>query len=298
VTTPVERAAGAPVSWGIGEVPGSGHRLDLETVLGQIRSAGLTAIELGAGGYLPAAPDRLAAVLAAEGLRAAAGTVEVVAHEPAYDPEPVLVRELARLTACDAGTVVLVAATGGAAYEPRPELDGAGWVHLLTELDRLAAVAATHGVQAALLPRQGSMIDRPDDVAHVLDAATIDLCLDTGHAVLAGADPVRLAHEAGGRVVHVHLKDVDAGLAQQVRSGALGLTTAVAQGLYVPLGEGCARPLDVVRTLERRHYAGWYVVEQDTVLTGPQDAKAALADVLASVAALAALGAVGGGAAR
>jgi len=287
VTAPVERAAGAPVSWGVSEQPGRWPQLDLETVLGQMRAAGLTATELGADGFLPASPDRCAAVLDAEGLRGVAGTVALVAHDPAYDPEPVLVQALQRLTACGAGTVVLVAATGGAAYQPRPALDGAGWLHLLTELDRLAAIAATHGVQAALLPRLGSMVESLDDVARVLDAATVGLCLDTGHAVLAGGDPVRLAHEAGGRVVHVHLNDVDAGLAEQVGSGGVGLVAAVAQGLYVPLGKGCAGSLDVVRALERRAYAGWYVLEQDAVLAGPQDGKAALADLRASLAALA-----------
>jgi inosose dehydratase len=92
-------------------------------------------------------------------------------------------------------------------------------------------------------------------------------CLDTGHLAVARADPVRLAREAGDRVAHVHLKDVDFSLAAKVRSGALSLREATRRGLFRPLGRGDARVGEVVRALEDSGYAGWYVLEQDVVLT-------------------------------
>ena len=42
----------------------------------------------------------------------------------------------------------------------------------------------------------------------------------------------------------------------------------VQAGLFPPLGEGDLALADVVLTLERAGYQGWYVIEQDTAITG------------------------------
>jgi inosose dehydratase len=41
------RIAGAPISWGVCEVPGWGHQLDPDRVLAEMRDAGLAATEFG-----------------------------------------------------------------------------------------------------------------------------------------------------------------------------------------------------------------------------------------------------------
>ncbi|MEO7269375.1 MAG: inosose dehydratase, partial [Knoellia sp.] len=61
MTSPVrppltERIAGAPISWGVCEVPGWGHQLDVDTVLRQMRAVGIVATEFGPDGFLPDAP--------------------------------------------------------------------------------------------------------------------------------------------------------------------------------------------------------------------------------------------------
>ena len=40
-------SAGAPISWGVCEVPGWGHQLDRDRGMAEMRQAGLTAPELG-----------------------------------------------------------------------------------------------------------------------------------------------------------------------------------------------------------------------------------------------------------
>jgi inosose dehydratase len=84
----------------------------------------------------------------------------------------------------------------------------------------------------------------------------------------------------------VHLKDVRLDLAGRVRDGDLTYTEGVAQGMYVPLGAGDVDVAAIVRALEGNGYTGWYVLEQDTILTGaPADTGVdPLADVRASVA--------------
>ncbi len=94
-------------------------------------------------------------------------------------------------------------------------------------------------------------------------------CLDTGHLLIGGFDPVRFATEHADRVGHVHLKDVDASLAERVRRGELTLVAATRLGLFRPLGEGDARVAEVLDRLGA--YDGWLVLEQDVAITAPAD---------------------------
>ena len=73
------------------------------------------------------------------------------------------------------------------------------------------------------------------------------------------------------RIAHCHLKDVRLDWARKVQEGAVTYTEAVAGGMYVPLGEGDVDIAAIVRALEVDGYAGWYVLEQDTILAGPPD---------------------------
>jgi inosose dehydratase len=273
------RVAGAPISWGVCEVPGWGHQLGADRVLAEMRAAGLTATEFGPAGFLPA--DR-AGLLARYDLLPVGGFVPVVLHEPELDPVPAVQEALAGFGA--GTTLVLAAASGREGYESRPRLDDAAWKTLLGNLDRLADVAAAQGVDATLHPHVGTLVERTDEVWRVLDGCGIPLTLDTGHLLIGGTDPMELARQAPARIAHTHLKDVDAGLAARVRAGELGYAAAVARGLYRPLGTGDVDVAGIVGALRVAGYDGWYVLEQDTVLSGPEDDPCA--DVRASVAFL------------
>ncbi|WP_328995154.1 sugar phosphate isomerase/epimerase [Kribbella sp. NBC_01245] len=282
------RIAGAPISWGVCEVPGWGWQYDAETVLHQMREVGLAATEFGPDGFLPDAPAEKAATLSGNGLKAVGGFVPVVLHDPGHDPLPEVAKALEGFVAAGAGTLVLAAATGQEGYDDRPVLDDLGWSTLLGNLDRLAKVAAEQGLVATLHPHVGTMVENADDVDRVLSGSTIGLCLDTGHLLIGGVDPVELAKRHTARIVHTHLKDVDAGWAAKVQAGAVSYTDAVRQGMYRPLGAGDIDLGTIVTTLESAGYDGWYVLEQDTILTEAPapGSDGPLADVRASVAHL------------
>ena len=82
------RIAGAPISWGVCEVPGWRHQLSPQRVLTEMREVGLAATEVGPDGFLPADPARLAHTLAEHDLHAVGGFVPVVLHVPEHDPAP------------------------------------------------------------------------------------------------------------------------------------------------------------------------------------------------------------------
>jgi inosose dehydratase len=264
-----QRLAGAPISWGVCEVPGWGYQLPVDRVLAEMAGSGLRATEFGPDGFLPDDPAQRAAVLAGHGLAAVGGFVPLVLHVPGSDPVPDLERLLPAFVASGAGMVVLAAVSGSDGYDARPQLDAQAWRTLCANLDRAAAAAAGFGLRAALHPHVGTVVERQDEVRRVLDGAGIGLCLDTGHLFVGGSDPLEIARAQSGRVEHVHLKDVDAALAARVRDGALGYAAAVRAGLYTPLGRGDASVAGIVTALESAGYQGWYVMEQDAVLAEP-----------------------------
>jgi inosose dehydratase len=286
---PAMRLAGAPISWGVCEVPGWGYQLPPDRVLAEMRDAGLDAAEFGPDGFLPADPAAKAAALARYGLTAVGGFVPVVLHDPAADPLPEIAAVLADFQAAGAEVLVLAAVTGLDGYDARPQLGQTAWRTLLANLDAAAALAAEHGMLATLHPHVGTMVERPDEVRRVLDGCSVQLCLDSGHLLIGGTDPAELARQAPGRVGHAHLKDVDAGWAGRVRSGEVSYTDAVARGMYRPLGQGDVDLAGLVGALRGAGYAGWYVLEQDTILDAEPLGEGPAADVRASVAYLRAL---------
>jgi inosose dehydratase len=277
-----ERIAGAPISWGVCEVPGWGYQLGPERVLAEMREVGLAATELGPDGFLPTQPDAMTRVLDHHGLRAVGGFTPLLLHVADHDPVPEVERLLRGYEASGAEVLVLSAVTGAEGYDSRPQLDDDGWRVLLANLDRLATLAAGRGVRAVLHPHVGTMIETGQEVRRVLEGSGISLCLDTGHLLIGGTDPATLAGQAPERIAHVHFKDVDGRLARRVQDGQLTYTQGVRDGMYRPLGSGDVDVPAIVGSLQARGYDGWYVLEQDTVLTEEPRGEGPVADVWAS----------------
>ena len=289
MTASAHKIAGAPISWGVCEVPGWGYQLPPGRVLAEMRQLGLAATEFGPDGFLPADRAVMAELLAAHHLTAVGGFTPVVLHQPGHDPVPEITRLLDGYAATDARVLVLSAATGQDGYDTRPDLDDAGWKTLLANLDRLSRLTVTRGIHAVLHPHVGTMVERGDEVQRVLDGSAISLCLDTGHLLIGGTDPAELARQAPDRIAHAHFKDVNSQVAAQVRSGRLTYTEGVRRGMYRPLGLGDVDFAAIIGHLRDRGYDGWYVLEQDTILTEAPHGEGPVADVRQSADYLGAL---------
>jgi inosose dehydratase len=286
VTEPSARLAGAPITWGVCEVSGWGFQLGSERVLAEMSSLGLRATELGPEGYLPDDPEDLCDLLDRHGLRLVGGFVPAVLHRRDELEEGLarVIRSADLLQRAGAGVLVLAADTPGAGYETPSGIDDSEWAALMSGIDRAVGLGAERGLTVALHPHQGTVVAGAGDVERLLETSSVALCLDTGHLMVGGAVPLQVVETAPDRVAHVHLKDVDAGLAAQVRAGRVGYHQAVRGGMYRPLGRGDADIAGIVALLERTGYRGWYVLEQDTVLEDrPMDGRGPIRDAEASL---------------
>jgi inosose dehydratase len=267
---PTARLAAAPISWGVCEVPGWGLQLPPDRVLSEMADLGITATELGPQGWLPLDGARVRDELDRHGLRLVGGFVPAVVHEADMAPTRAHAARAAEQLA-EAGADVFVAALVQDQDWGAPvALDDEGWRRAGARLRDLADLAAAHGLRLVVHPHVGTILETAADVERALRHTDVPWCLDTGHLLIGGVDPAAFVREHASRIGHVHLKDVDARLARDVRTGARSLVNATQAGLFRPLGDGDAGIDEVLGLLDQSGYEQWLVLEQDIAITGSE----------------------------
>lgn len=282
----LERLAGAPISWGVCEVPGWGLELPRQRVLAEMSEIGLVGTELGSDGYLPTEPGELRRLVEAHGLALVGGFVPLVLHDPCLlDAALATAQRSAALLGQAGATEFITSMVATPEWGPRFELDDAGWAHAARALDAIEELVGEYGMAQAVHPHLGTMIERPDDVRQLLDRTEVGWTFDTGHLLIGGYDPLEFLTDARDRIRHVHLKDTVLELARPVFAGEQSIMQGVQNGMFCPMGRGDVPIGEIVVLLERSGYDRWYVLEQDVALTGgePPDGLGPKLDVQQSV---------------
>jgi inosose dehydratase len=123
------------------------------------------------------------------------------------------------------------------------------------------------GVRVAFHNHSGSYVETREEIARLLSSTSPDLvglCLDTGHAIVGGVDPVEVVATYGSRVTYLHANDVDPVALDRMRREAIGYTSAVyGDILFTEIGTGQLALPALVTELDRVAFGGWLVVEQD-----------------------------------
>ena len=281
------RVANAPVSYGVfGMDPGPGVPLPgPDALLDAVAGAGYEGVDLGPLGFLGDG-NELRARLTARGLLLCGGWVGMrfpdpdgfaadladldraldlfavaAGADPAWRPKPTL---------ADAGSPERAANPGRGKDLPEIGLDAAGWRRLADGVARAAERCRARGFEPTFHHHACTFVEAPHEVERLLDLTDVGLCLDTGHLLLGGGDPVRALADWGDRVNHLHLKDVRLAVLAGVIAENAGMEAVWRRGTFCELGTG---DLDVdafLAALRDHGYAGWLVVEQDR-LPGPAD---------------------------
>lgn len=272
------KIATSPINWNNEDVPDYRPWLPYPKILDEIQRAGYRATEWSQS--LPKDPVQLKEDLGARGMEMVGAFVAVDLKDPGKHPEAMAqALEKARfLQALGAGYLV-VADPGD---ETRRKVAGAVPEALALSSEALSALArgleeladrvGELGLRLVFHPHAGTYVETPEEVSRVLEAtdeARVGLCLDTGHLMYGGADPLEFLHRYGERVWYVHLKDVDGRLLGEARGR--GFLEALRRFIFVPLGTGVAHIPEVVSALAKRGFSGWLVLEQDTTPIDPTE---------------------------
>ncbi len=284
------KIAGAPISWGVCEVPNWGHQMAPERVLAEMEQIGLTATEFGPQGWLPVDAQERAAMVGEFGLKPVGSFFLAVMHDPNFDPIPQVEAELRAFELAGGEFLVLAADSGLEGYDERPVLDEQGWETLFRNMTRIREVCAARGVTACLHPHWGTMVQNVDEVERVLDNSTVGLCLDTGHMACGGADVVEMVRKYADRVDIVHAKDIRKEITDRLLPGEITWSQGIRAGMFTPIGQGDIDFAKIVELLDGAGFDGYWVLEQDIMIDAEPPAGAGpIANAKASLDALAAL---------
>lgn len=271
----------APVSWGIMEVEGWNAGSAYGKVLDEMAQAGYEGTELGPYGYLPTDPERLIAELSSRGLKLVSAFVPIhladsKRHEADFH-EALKVGVL--LAQSGARFIVLADEMGGARMsvagrvnEERDGMTSHQWSGAVEILSRIAIACRDLGLATAFHHHAGTLVETPTEIERLCestDPSLIRLCLDTGHYMYGGGDPVEAVKKYGPRILHFHLKDVRSDTLRSVREDGVGFLEAVRRGVFCELGEGAVDFPAVIKGLISVDYQGWALVEQDVDAAQP-----------------------------
>jgi inosose dehydratase len=271
--------AGAPCSYGAFEVTiGVDPNVpDGVAVLDGLAVAGYKGVDLGPVGYLGEG-DELADRLEAHALGLCGGYVPLPFSDPvAFQQELGYVDDLLdvfdrcpngvvpRPTLADAGSPERLANPGGAGTrrELGLGLGDTGWRHLADGVARAADRCRRRGYEPTFHHHTGTNVESINEIERLLELTDIGLCLDTGHIVIAGGDPITAFGDWAPRINHLHVKDVRTAVVAGILSDGAHTNEIWSRQAFCRLGEG---DLDLDRFLEnikQADYAGWLLVEQD-----------------------------------
>jgi inosose dehydratase len=281
----------APCSWGV-EFFDDPRNPPWTRVLDEARAAGYRGIELGPLGFMPEDPAVLGPALAERDLTLIGGVMFRPFHDPGewasvWDSAN---RTCRALTAHGAKQFVLIdsisprrAPTAGRGDEAE-RLRGADRAAFLDRIRSVAKLGSEEfGLNVTIHAHAAGFIEFEDELEDVLDSvdsSILGACLDTGHCIYAGFDPVEFYRRHSSRISYLHFKDIDPKIRRQAIENRTGFYDACAAGIFCNLGEGMVDFSALKSALVSTMFSGWATVEQDRDPTG---ARSTLADAASNL---------------
>ncbi|MGI9624633.1 MAG: TIM barrel protein, partial [Acidimicrobiales bacterium] len=204
--------------------------------------------------------------------------LDVFAFAPDTHPLP-------RPTLADGGSPKRRQNPSRAATDPSYGFDEAGWQRFAVGLQRAVDHCRSRGFEPTLHPEAGTHVEARWEIDRALQVTDIGLCLETGHEVVGGGDPLSTLQDYGSRINHVHLKDATRSIIEGIVRDAEPVETIWSRRAFPPLGQGDVAIHEILELLLAQGYSGWLVVEQD-IMPGPDDPESAHSDQVANRARL------------
>ena len=136
-----------------------------------------------------------------------------------------------------------------------------------------AEVLRAEGVRAGLHNHVGTWVETEHEIDRVLGAIDADLLgasFDIGHLVWAGIDPIAILRRYSDRLVDLHIKDLDLGIAEASRATPTAYDRATDSGIFLEPGLG-GIDLEGVLAALPGDFGGWIIVEVDRASMPPAD---------------------------
>ena len=259
-----------PLTWTNDDMPELGGETPLGVCLAEARQAGYEGVEMGR--KFPRRAAELRPILGRHGLALVSGWygAELLSRSVADEIEAVA-DHLSLMADMGCDVMVFCEITGcvhGRREVPlsrRPRLDDDRWPAFGDALTQVAEHLLGRGVRMAYHHHVGTVVETEGEIDRLMACTgnAVGLLVDTGHLTYAAGDPLAVARRHGGRLVHVHCKDVRAEVLADVRARDTSFLDAVLAGVFTVPGDGCIDFAALARVLAEVGYCGWLVVEAD-----------------------------------
>jgi myo-inosose-2 dehydratase len=260
----------SPIGWSNDDLLELGGDIPLERCLAEACAAGYEGIEL--GNKFPRDPAVLRQIMERFGLVLISGWYSGRLLERSVKAEVAAIDPYSSLLVAMGCAVLVYAETSGSIADDRrrplsgrPRLAAGDWQDFGTRLTELADHLSAGGIALVYHHHMGTVIESESEIDRLMAVTGDDvgLLLDTGHAVYAGVDPAALIRRHGGRIKHVHCKDVRGEVLARVRAHDTSFLGAVLEGVFTVPGDGCIDFSGVLGELGAVDYNGWLVVEAE-----------------------------------
>lgn len=259
----------APDSWGVW-FPEHDKQTPWYRCMDEMKIAGYAGVELGPWGYFPTTNPTLKNALDARGLALVGATVAAnFLDDASTDAAVETVEDIATLlkdfdeakyivilppmyTDLETGEVVL-----------NPELTDEEWKKYVGNVQRVADAITAKGFLATFHPHVDSHVQTEEQIERLLKDSDVQLCLDTGHHVYGGGEPVSFYRKHADRIPYIHLKDCDLDVKAKMDENHWSFAKAVIEGIMVEPGKGSIDFAALYQAMKENDFDGWGVVEQD-----------------------------------
>jgi inosose dehydratase len=168
-----------------------------------------------------------------------------------------------RPTIADNGSPFRNANPGSGKRNPSSGHDDPTWEKFGDGLRIVVERCRSRGYEPTFHNETGTYVEAPEEVEKMLSVSDIGWCLDTGHLLLGGGDPVTALNKWFGRINHIHIKDATLSAFDKIVESNSPTTAIWDQEVFPILGQGDLNLEALVADMHNLGFQGWAVVEQD-----------------------------------
>ena len=268
----------APIAWWNDDLEELSDDVSLEECMRQAAAAGFTGMETGR--RFPMRHDDLAPLLEQFGMSVCGGWFSGLLLDGDVETEKQRVREQLDLF-LDAEAPCLVygetarsiQGNRAAPLANKPALSADEMRDYGKRVSGFAAWLRGEGMPLAYHHHMGAVVQTEEEIDALMAVTSeeVGLVFDTGHLVMAGADPLGVLERHADRIIHVHAKDVRRSVLDGIDPARDSFLDAVLKGVFTVPGDGDLDFGEIAECLHGRMHEGWFVVEaeQDPVSAPP-----------------------------
>ena len=143
-----------------------------------------------------------------------------------------------RPTLADGGAQFRRSSVGRSSGDHSFGLDDDAWSRWGEGANTVLARCRDRGYEPTLHPEAGTYVEAGWEIDRALEVSDFGLCLESGHQLVGGGDPLATLERWGDRINHVHIKDARQDVIDRIVAGSMPVESIWQERAFCDLGDG------------------------------------------------------------